>query len=137
VTLVRPSRMLSQCKTRKRDLKNVNTTPLLRPKIIRSLKKRFTERQKKRVFLCFCSSVAIFFLARSLCCWNYPIKDYEQQRDFHDDDVLLLHLHLLPVFFFVETVEAKARWTRRREKKEFREIFNIIIIFITIGGKSG
>lgn len=49
--------------------------------------------------------------------------------------MLLLHL-LFPVFFFFETVEAN--WTRRREKKELFEIFNIIIVFITIvGGKSG
>ena len=51
--------------------------------------------------------------------------------------MLLLHL-FFPVFFFFETVEAN--WTRRREKKELFEIFNIIIIvvFITIvGGKSG
>lgn len=50
--------------------------------------------------------------------------------------MLLLHL-LFPVFFFFETVEAN--WTRRREKKELFEIFNIIVVvFITIvGGKSG
>ena len=49
--------------------------------------------------------------------------------------MLLLHL-LFPVFFFFGTVEAN--WTRRREEKELFEIFNTIIVFITIvGGKSG
>ena len=106
-------------------------------------KKRERLQLLTRVFLCFCSGQvccfsAIFFLARSLC-WNSPIKDHEQQqRDFHDDDGSLPRLLLLPVFLFFETVEAKSRWTRRREKKELFEIFNIvIIIFITVGGKSG
>lgn len=69
----------------------------------------------------------------------HPRKYYahhERQRfdvyeDDTNDDVLLLHI-LFPVFFFFfETVEAN--WTRRREKKERFEIFNITIV----GGKSG
>ena len=89
-------------------------------------------------------SAAIFFLVttRSVSlsvelASKIRLSDEQQRFDIHededDDDALLLHL-LSPVFFFFETVEAN--WTRRREKKELFEIFNIII-FITIGGKSG
>ena len=93
-------------------------------------------------------SAAIFFLelTRSVISLSVELaskirlSDEQQRFDIHededDDDALLLHL-LSPVFFFFETVEAN--WTRRREKKELFEIFNIIVVvFITIvGRKSG
>ena len=94
----------------------------------------------EREFFCVFALLLLFchFFPRSLCCWNYhPRKDYEQQqRDFHEDDVLLLRLKLLlPVFFFFETVVSN--WTGREKKELFFEIFNIIIFITIIGGKSG
>ena len=95
--------------------------------------------------------VCHFFLAIALSSvesnHRHPRKDYEQQqqqqqrRDFHEnDDVLLLRLKplLCPgvfFFFFFETVASN--WTGREKKELFPEIFNIVIIFITVGGKSG
>lgn len=131
-----------------------------RKKLInRSSKKSFNQKKshcqtaEKRIEFFFVQhttflfSAAIFFLlltrsVKSLSSVElyHPRKYYshhEQQRfdvyeDDTNDDVLLLRI-LFPVFFFFffETVEAN--WTRRREKKERFEIFNITIV----GGKSG
>jgi len=121
-------------------------------KIVQSKKER-KETLRRRELRFFCPTHnfplfwAIFFLTltrsvKSLSSVElyHPRKYYshhEQQRfdvyeDDTNDDVLLLRI-LFPVFFFFffETVEAN--WTRRREKKERFEIFNITIV----GGKSG
>ena len=119
-----------------RDLTKKCEHNTVRKECNRCSKKERGTAADERVFFCVFALLLLFchFFPRSLCCWNYhPRKDYEQQqRDFHEDDVLLLRLKLLlPVFFFFETVASN--WTGREKK----EIFNIIIFITIIGGKSG
>ena len=135
--------------------------------INRSSKKSFNQKKshcqtaEKRIEFFFVQrttflfSAAIFFLLRTRSVKSlssvelyHPRKYYSHHErqlfdvyeDDTNDDVLLLRLKplLCPgvfFFFFFETVASN--WTGREKKELFPEICNIVVIFITVGGKSG